>query len=231
MFRNLFGMAHKALIFLIKECSNGEDEVVRLIGAIEEMRGIGFRLNYPCYSILLMGLAKLSMGQRTFLVYRRIVADGFVLGMVDYKSIVNALCKNGFVQAAEMFLSTILRVGFRLDSHVCTSWVLGYCRVGDLASAFQVFEKMSDEDNCNPNAVTYSVLIHGLCEAGRIGEAFRLKEEMSEKGCQPSTRTYTILIKALCDVGSSDKALGLLDEMVTKGCKPNDHTYTIFVEK
>ena len=51
---------------------------MRLIDAIEEMRGIGFRLNYPCYSILLMGLAKLSMGQRTFLVYRRL-DDGLFL--------------------------------------------------------------------------------------------------------------------------------------------------------
>ncbi|KAG5512696.1 hypothetical protein RHGRI_038879 [Rhododendron griersonianum] len=64
-------------------------------------------------------------------------------------------------------------------------------------------------DGCNPNGVMYSLLVHGLCEAWEIEEAFRLKEEMSEKSCRPSTRTYTVLIKALCDIGLTDKAFRL----------------------
>ncbi|KAG5514830.1 hypothetical protein RHGRI_036021 [Rhododendron griersonianum] len=232
VFRNLFVVAHKAVVFLIKECScNGEVEIVKLMGALDEMREVGFRLNYPSYSTLLMCLAKLSMGRSAFFVYRRMVDDGFVVGIVDYRSIVNALCKNAFVRAAEMVLSRILRVGFRLDVHICSSLVLGSCRLGDLKEAFRVFDIMSEQDGCNPNGVTYSVLIHGICEAGEIEEAFQLKEEMSEKGCQPSVRTYTVLIKALCDIGLTDKALGLLDEMVVKGCKPNNHTYTVLIDR
>ncbi|KAE9460895.1 hypothetical protein C3L33_07255, partial [Rhododendron williamsianum] len=38
-------------------------------------------------------------------------------------------------------------------------------------------------DRCNPNGVTYALPVHGLCEAWEIEEAFRLKEEISEKGC------------------------------------------------
>ncbi|CAL5353420.1 unnamed protein product [Camellia sinensis] len=229
--RGLFVISHKAMIFLIRECSNGEDEIMKLMDAIENMREIGFRLNYPCYSSLLMCLAKLSMGSSAFSVCRRMVDDGFVLGVVDYKSIINALCKNAFVQGAEMVLSRVLRVGFDLDVHIYTSLVLGSCRKGDLVEAFRVFDVMSEEDGCNPNSVTYSILIHGLCETGGIDEAFRLKEEMSKKGCQPSTRTYTVLIKALCDIGLTDKALCLLDEMAMKGCKPNDHTYTVLIDR
>ncbi|KAA8543542.1 hypothetical protein F0562_021712 [Nyssa sinensis] len=201
------------------------------MSALDDMREIGFRINYPCYSTLLMCLAKLDMGFPAFLVYRRMVGDGFVAGIIDYKNVINALSKNAFVQATEMFFSRVLKLGLGFDTHICTSLVLGCCRLGDLQEAFRVFEIMSKEDGCNPNSVTYSILIHGLCEAGRLDEAFQLKEEMSEKGCQPSTRTYTILIKAICDAGFIDKALGLLDEMVTKGCKPNVHTYTVLICK
>ncbi|KAJ0051605.1 hypothetical protein Pint_01489 [Pistacia integerrima] len=66
---------------------------------------------------------------------------------------------------------------------------------------------MSREDVCRPNSVTFSTLIHGLCEVGRLEEAFSLREEMCEKGCQPSTQTYAVLIKALCDFALTDKAL------------------------
>ncbi|KAL6339488.1 hypothetical protein AAG906_033027 [Vitis piasezkii] len=209
----------KAVVLLIKECEDSENGVVKLMGALDGMTELGFRLSYPCYSTLLMCLAKLNMG------------FGFVLGGIDYRTVVNALCKNGFVQAAEMFCCKVLRLGFGLDTHVCTSLVLANCRRDDLGEAFRVFEKMSKEESCRPNSVTYSILIHGLCEAGRLEEAFQLKQEMVEKGCQPSTRTYTVLIKAKCDIGMTDKAMNMLDEMATKACVPNVHTYTILIDR
>eukprot|EP00261_Vitis_vinifera_P031865 XP_019073108.1 PREDICTED: pentatricopeptide repeat-containing protein At3g07290, mitochondrial isoform X2 [Vitis vinifera] len=229
--RDLFGVAQKAVVLLIQECEDSENGVVKLMGALDGMTELGFRLSYPCYSTLLMCLAKLNMGFVAFLVYRRMVNEGFVLGGIDYRTVVNALCKNGFVQAAEMFCCKVLRLGFGLDTHVCTSLVLANCRRDDLGEAFRVFEKMSKEENCRPNSVTYSILIHGLCEAGRLEEAFQLKQEMVEKGCQPSTRTYTVLIKAKCDIGMTDKAMKMLDEMATKACVPNVHTYTILIDR
>ncbi|XP_059626248.1 pentatricopeptide repeat-containing protein At3g07290, mitochondrial [Cornus florida] len=228
---NLFVIAHKAIIVLIKECTDSENEILKLMGALDDMRVIGFRLNYPCYSTLLICLAKLSMGLPAFLVSRRMVGDGFVLDIIDYKNIINALCKDAFVQAAEMFLSRVLRLGFGLDAHIYTSLVLGSSRAGDLPEAFRVFDIMCKRDVCSPNSVTYSILIHCLCEAGKLEEAFRLMEEMKEKGCQPSTRTYTVLIKAVCDAGLMDKAIGLFDEMAMKGCKPNVHTYTVLIDR
>ncbi|XP_059594209.1 pentatricopeptide repeat-containing protein At3g07290, mitochondrial isoform X2 [Vitis vinifera] len=229
--RDLFGVAQKAVVLLIQECEDSENGVVKLMGALDGMTELGFRLSYPCYSTLLMCLAKLNMGFVAFLVYRRMVNEGFVLGGIDYRTVVNALCKNGFVQAAEMFCCKVLRLGFGLDTHVCTSLVLANCRRDDLGEAFRVFEKMSKEESCRPNSVTYSILIHGLCEAGRLEEAFQLKQEMVEKGCQPSTRTYTVLIKAKCDIGMTDKAMKMLDEMATKACVPNVHTYTILIDR
>ncbi|XP_031285574.1 pentatricopeptide repeat-containing protein At3g07290, mitochondrial isoform X2 [Pistacia vera] len=228
---NLFGVAHKAIVELIKECSENEDDILKLMDALDGLRKDGFKLNYPCYSGLLMSLAKLNLGFVAYIVYRRMVLDGFVIGAIDYRTIINALCKCGLVQAAEMFLCRVLKLGFSLGTHICTSFVLGHCRENNLQEAFKVFEIMSKEDGCRPNSVTFSTLIHGLCEVGRLEEAFSLKEEMSEKGCQPSTRTYTVLIKALCDFALTDKALGLLDEMVVKGCKPNVHTYTVLIDR
>ncbi|TQD87866.1 hypothetical protein C1H46_026569 [Malus baccata] len=228
---SLYGLAQKAIALLIKELNNSEPEIMRLMGALENMRKVGFWLSYPCYSSLLMSLARLDLGFLTFMVYKKMVSDGFLLGVIDYRNVINALCKNGFVQSAEMFVCRVLKLGFRLDTHICTSLVLGNCRESHLQEASRVFDIMSKSHGCEPNSVTYSILVHGYCEIDKLDEAFRLKEEMSEKGCQPSTRTFTVLIKALCDIGSTDKALGLLDEMVTKGCKPNVHTYTVLIDR
>ena len=73
--------------------------------------------------------------------------------------------------------------------------------------------KCPKQESYRPNSVTYSVLIHGLCEAGRFEETFQFKQEIVERGCQPSTRTYSVLVKATCDISTTDKAINMLDEM------------------
>lgn len=230
MHGNLFGVLHKVIVVLIKDYSYTVNEALRLIDVLDDIRKFGFRISYPCYSTLLMCLSKLQMGLPAFSVYKRMVSDGFVLGSIDYNTLINALCKNGFVRAAEMFVSRIVKLGFNIDVHISTSLVLGHCRIGDLKEAFQVFDIMSQRDGCGTNEVTFTILIHGLCEAGKLTEAFALKEKMVLNGCQPSTRTYTVLIKAICDSESTDKAIYLLDEMVKKGNNPNTHTYTILID-
>ncbi|KAK6145132.1 hypothetical protein DH2020_021952 [Rehmannia glutinosa] len=228
---NLFGIMHKVLVWLIKECCSSQDDIWKLIVAIDDMRVKGgFRINYPCYSTLLMCLAKLDMGLIAFLVFKNMLEDGFVASGIDYRTVINALCKNGFVQAAEMFFCRVLKLGFALDVYIYTSLVLGNCRAGQLGDAFKVFALMSEKDGCGVNSATYSILVHGLCEVGRLDEASKLKEEMSEKGCQPSTRTYTVLIKATSGKGLIDQAFSLHDEMIKKRCKPNIHTYTVLVD-
>lgn len=224
-------VAHDVIVALIRESSRCETEMMKLMCCFDELREVsGFRLNYPCYSSLLMSLAKLDLGFLAYVTYRRMEADGFVLGIIDYRTIVNALCKSGFTEAAEMFMCKILKIGFVLDSHIGTSLLLGFCRGLNIRDALKVFDVMSREGTCPPNSVSYSILIHGLCEVGRLEEAFGLKDQMGEKGCQPSTRTYTVLIKALCDRGLIDKAFNLLDEMTARGCKPNVHTYTVLID-
>ncbi|XVF72305.1 hypothetical protein PTKIN_Ptkin12aG0110200 [Pterospermum kingtungense] len=227
---NSFRIAHKVIIEQIKNCSENENDLLKLMETLDEMRKTGFRLNYPCYSILLMSLAKLSLGFLAFLLYKKMVAEGFALGAIDYRTVINALSKIGFVCQAEMFMSQALKLGFELSTHICTSIVLGYCRQNDLRQAFRVLDLMSKSDGCGANSVTYSILMHGLCEIGRVEEAFALKEVMKEKGFQPSTRTYSVLVKALCDNGFIGKALDLVGEMIAKGCKPNVYTYTVLID-
>ncbi|XP_037495778.1 pentatricopeptide repeat-containing protein At3g07290, mitochondrial [Jatropha curcas] len=230
---NMFGIAHKVIIALIKECSNSENDMLKLMGSLDELREVGFRLNYPCYSLLLMGLAKVNMGFVAFLVYKKLVADGFVIGRIDYRTIINALCKNGYVQAGEMFLCRVLRLGFDLDTHICTSLVLGYCRERLLSDAFRVFEIMSILDGCEPNSVTLQgeecVLLKAVCDIGLIDKAISLLDEMVRNGCKPNVYTYTALIDGLCREGKIEEANGIFRRMLQDGLSPGIITYNALI--
>ncbi|XP_057780208.1 pentatricopeptide repeat-containing protein At3g07290, mitochondrial-like [Salvia miltiorrhiza] len=237
---NLWGVSHKVLIFLIKECCTSQDDLLKLIHAIEEMReNLGFRINYPCYSVLLMRLAKLDLGLIAFSVFNRMLEDGFVAGEIDYMALVNALCKNGFVLAAEMFVSTVVKLGFALDVRLCTSLVLGNCRAREVDEAFKVFAVMSGEGGCGVNSVTYTILVHGLCEEGRLDEltcdrglmdrAFGLLDEMMREGCKPNVYTYTVLVDTLCREGRVQEANGMFRKMLGDGLSPSVVTYNALI--
>ncbi|KAJ4886032.1 Pentatricopeptide repeat-containing protein [Raphanus sativus] len=229
VFSDLYQIAHSVILALVRESTIRERETLltKLMTCFDQLRDeTGFRLNYPCYISLLMSLAKLDLGLLAYLTYKRMESDGFVAGEIDYRTVINALCKNGLTEAAEMFMCKIVKIGFVLDSHVCTSLVLGFCRGLNFVDALRVFDVMSRDEASAPNSVTYSNLIHELCQVGRLEEVFVFKDKMGENGCEPSTRTYTVLIKALCDKGFS-----LFDEMVGKGgCKASVHTYTVLID-
>ncbi|KAF5446427.1 hypothetical protein F2P56_032055, partial [Juglans regia] len=51
---NLYAIAHKAVIALGNVCSGSETEMLKLMGALDEMRKVGFRLSYPGYTTSLL---------------------------------------------------------------------------------------------------------------------------------------------------------------------------------
>ncbi|KAJ0105176.1 hypothetical protein Patl1_18139 [Pistacia atlantica] len=67
-----------------------------------------------------------------------------------------------------------------------------------------------------PDNVTYSQLVFGLCKARRFEEACKVLDEMEENGCIPDIKTWTILIKGHCIANEVDQALMCFAKMVEK---------------
>ncbi|XWS19641.1 hypothetical protein CRYUN_Cryun31cG0033100 [Craigia yunnanensis] len=83
---------------------------------------------------------------------------------------------------------------------------------GKITEAKELFEEMKMRD-CSPSVVTYSSLIHGLCQSKNINEAIGLLEEMKSNGIEPNVFTYSSLMDGLCKYGRSSEAMELLETM------------------
>ncbi|KQK11731.1 pentatricopeptide repeat-containing protein At3g48250, chloroplastic [Brachypodium distachyon] len=117
---------------------------------------------------------------------------------------------------------------------------------GRFDEAAEVMESMRSEGH-QPDNITYSQLVFGLCKANKCDEARKVLVEMENEGCAPDLKTWTMLIQGHCTAGEVDKALqyltemiennldadaDLLDVMVRGLCNQDkvDAAYTLFVE-
>ena len=59
-----------------------------------------------------------------------------------------------------------------------------------------ILEEMR-EKGCEPDTVSYNVLINGFCVENDLESAYRVLDEMVEKGVKPDVISYNMILGAL----------------------------------
>ncbi|XP_023513771.1 pentatricopeptide repeat-containing protein At1g04840 [Cucurbita pepo subsp. pepo] len=91
----------------------------------------------------------------------------------------------------------------------------GYCRVGNLVKATELFETMPKKDTGSWNS-----LINGFMRKGQLGPANELFEKMPEK----NVVSWTTMVNGFSQNGDPEKALQFFFCMLEEGARPNDYT-------
>uniref|UniRef100_A0A0D9ZVK8 Pentacotripeptide-repeat region of PRORP domain-containing protein n=1 Tax=Oryza glumipatula TaxID=40148 RepID=A0A0D9ZVK8_9ORYZ len=108
--------------------------------------------------------------------------------------------------------------GSGIHPDACTYNILMRAAVADSGSvdnACLLFDEMLQR-GIAPTVVTFGTLVTAFCEAGRLEEAFKVKEVMSlQYNIRPNAHVYASLMKALCEKGKVDDAHRLKEEMVS----------------
>ncbi|KAL5748183.1 hypothetical protein ACOSP7_025213 [Xanthoceras sorbifolium] len=81
-----------------------------------------------------------------------------------------------------------------------------------------------------PDNITYSQLVFGLCKARRLEEASEVLDEMEANGSVPDIKTWTILIQGHCAANEVDKALMCFAKMVEKNCDADADLLDVLVK-
>jgi pentatricopeptide repeat protein len=76
-----------------------------------------------------------------------------------------------------------------------------YCRVGDMAAAFSLFDQLQSNADLTPTVRTYNILLNGCasCKPPLPDKARFLLADMKVKGFEYSEYTFTALIKVRID--------------------------------
>ncbi|KAL3727078.1 hypothetical protein ACJRO7_031907 [Eucalyptus globulus] len=184
-----------------------------------------FKPDDVTFTTLVKGLYKLTL--------RRFNGVG---GSSLYSALIRELCKTREVALVLELHKRMKKRKIQVAELTCTVIVGALCRAELIDDALELFcdqiSQRTDPDAMLYNSVinglsdliTYSSLIHALCQAGRWTEANRMLHLLTEDGISPDVVTFSILIDGLCKTGKVIEA-----GAVQKGVEPNAYTYSILI--
>ncbi|CAN6485348.1 unnamed protein product [Victoria cruziana] len=156
----------------------------------------------------------------------------------DFIFLLDTLCKYGYVKVAtEIFNKR--KFQFTPDVKMYTVLVYGWSKFKKQDMARKFFNEMIDR-SIEPNAVTYNVLLNGICRRARlhpdtrfdqtIEEAEELLKEMRFRGIEPDATSYSIVLHVYSRAHRPHLSLLKLREMKERGISPTLATYTSVIK-
>ncbi|KAJ0551582.1 putative tetratricopeptide-like helical domain superfamily [Helianthus annuus] len=153
---------------------------------------------------------------------------------------INCHCRLNQVAYGFALLATIFKLGYPPSLATYTTLIHGLVLADWVFEVVELFKKLLREKVCEPDQITFGVVINGLCKVGDTSKALELLRFMEPVSCKckPSmgsnklmkdVNLYNILIKGCRKCGKLDLAMDLFGELSLKGLKPNVRTYTVTI--
>merc|ERR1719296_447591 len=149
--------------------------------------------------------------------------------IITYSTLVKGYCAEGDVDRAFHILEDMKSDGkFSPDEIMYNSILDGCAKQHRVEEALRVLEEMRTS-GIGPSNYTLSILVKLLGHARRLGQAFRMVEDLSsQNGFRPNIQVYTCLVQACVLNKRLEKALALHDTMLAdEGCRVDDKFYAV----
>ncbi|KAL6634914.1 hypothetical protein ACP70R_027585 [Stipagrostis hirtigluma subsp. patula] len=206
------------------------DLAVRLFLSLHRSHGVAQGL--PLFNSLLDALAKSRHAAKAASLVRALERR-FPPDAVTYNTLADGWCRVKDTSRALDVLRQMVESGIAPTKATYNIILKGFFRAGQLQHAWDFFLQMTkrgnQDENCKPDVVSYTTVVHGLGVAGQLDRARKVFDEMSKEGCMPSTATYNALIQVICKKGNVEDAVAVFNDMSTKGYVPNVVTYTVLI--
>ncbi|KAF5459941.1 hypothetical protein F2P56_019847 [Juglans regia] len=155
-----------------------------------------FQPDLVTWSALITGYSHSGDYEKALFFFRKLNVEGKKADPVLTASVLAAATQLADVRPGCEIHGYVLRHGFDSDVRVSSSLVDMYSKCGFLGLGIRVFEVMPKR-----NIVSYNAVISGLSLHGLASQAFKMFEEVLEKGLVPDESTFSALLCACCHGG------------------------------
>nr|CAB3454993.1 unnamed protein product [Digitaria exilis] len=209
-------------------CKSGRWQDVGKV--FEEMSQRRIEPDAIMFTGLIDSLCKKGNTRKAAKVKDMMVERGLKPDAVTYNVLINALCKEGLMREAMTLKKEMLEKGVTPTIVTYNILIRALSGVLEMDEAMGLLEEMIQGDIAlEPDVITFSSVIHGLCKIGRMFQAVKVCEMMANRGCTCDLVTYNCLIGGFLRVHKVEMAMKLMDELASSGLEPDSFTYSILI--
>lgn len=204
----------------------------KVFAVYEEMKANGISCNTITYNTMLDACAKCCAMDRASMLLQHMKALAVEPDIITYSTIVKGYCLEGDVSRAFQVLAEMKKDDkFQPDEIMYNSILDGCAKEHKVEEALNILEEMK-ASGIGPSNYTLSILVKLLGHARRLGQAFRMVEDLSKQnGFRPNVQVYTCMVQACVLNRRLDKALQLHDTMLADaGCRVDEKFYAVLAK-
>ena len=162
--------------------------------------------NAVAWTGLMVGYTQAKKPEIVLKLFARMVMEGVELDEFVFSIVLKACCELEDWDMGRQIHSLIVKLGLESDVPVGTPLVDFYAKCGNINSACQSFGRISE-----PNDVSWSALISGFSQSGRLEDCIKIFASLKSKGMDLNSFTYTSVFQAcaaLADFNMGSQAHG-----------------------
>lgn len=148
------------------------------------------------WSALITGLSKSGDYEKALLFFRKMNMEGKRVDPILISSVLAASGQSAILGPGSEIHGYVLRHGLESEVMISSALIDMYSKCGFVNLGVRVFDSMP-----NRNTVSYNSMILGLGIHGLASQAFKMFEEVLEKGFKPDESTFSALLCTCCHAG------------------------------
>ncbi|GAU22159.1 hypothetical protein TSUD_251870 [Trifolium subterraneum] len=161
-----------------------EGSYERAKSVLDEMLGVGLCPDAATFNPMLVESCRQEDVCGAEKIFNEMLGRGVVPDLISFSSIVGVFSRNGELGRALEYFEKMKGAGLVPDTVIYTILINGQ---GRMQEAEMVLHKMIDK-GINPDKSTYTSLINGHVSKDNLKEAFRVHDEMLQRGFVPDDK-------------------------------------------
>ncbi|KAH8507844.1 hypothetical protein Peur_049849 [Populus x canadensis] len=151
-----------------------------------------------------------------------------------YSKLISVMGKKGQTRMAMWLFSEMRNSGCRPDTSVYNALITAHLHSKDkakaLTKALAYFEKMKGIERCQPNVVTYNIILRAFAQARNVNQVNALFKDLEESIVSPDIYTYNGVLDAYGKNGMIREMESVLSRMKIDQCKPDIITFNLLID-
>ncbi|KAF8109585.1 hypothetical protein N665_0094s0052 [Sinapis alba] len=151
-----------------------------------------------------------------------------------YSKLISVMGKKGQTRMAMWLFSEMKNSGCRPDASVYNALITAHLHTRDKAKALEkvrgYFDKMKGMERCQPNVVTYNILLRAFAQSGKVDQVNALFKDLDMSPVSPDVYTFNGVMDAYGKNGMIKEMESVLTRMRSNECKPDIITFNLLID-